>query len=136
MANLYIHTCLLITHTDHMHTLSEKSLTLDNLNCILDGVQNMDYGVTNWLQIPPIKRDELQQQFNGNQLKRAYIVHFLSCHPAPSWRIVANALWQADEYGALELVQKFYLKGESSDRILTDGCGLQIVKSYRHTTIL
>ena len=99
-----------------MHT--EKSLTLDNLNSVLDGVQNMDYGVTNWLQIPPIKRDKLQQQFNGNQLKRAYTVHFLSCHPAPSWRIVANALWQADEHGALELVQKFYLKGESSERIL------------------
>ena len=108
-------------HTDHIcahvhfPTHPEPSLTLDNLTSVLDGVENMDYllgGVADWLHIPDSKKSELQQQYDGRELKRAYTTYYITQHPAPSWRIVALALWEEVELGALEVVQKLYLKGE------------------------
>ena len=90
-------------------------MTLDNLTSVLDGVQNLDDddgGVTDWLQIPRSKRDELQGQYERRQLSRAYSTYYLSKHPSPSWSIAAFALWEKGEHGALEVVQKLYLKGE------------------------
>ena len=111
-------------HTDHicahvhLPTHPEPSLTLDNLTSVLDGVENMD-GAGVWLQIPGFKQDELQQQYDRQQIKRAFSAYFMSHHPAPSWLIIANALWKAGEHGTLEVVQKLYLKGEPC----ADSCG-------------
>ena len=41
-----------------------------------------------------------------------YSIFFLTDNPSPSWSTVALALWEAGEHGALEVVQKLYLKGE------------------------
>ena len=104
-------------HTDHIRahvhlpTHPEPSLTLDNLTSVLDGVVNI-VSVANWLQIPDSKQVQLHQQYDMQQIKRAFSVYFMSHHPAPSWLVIANALWQAEEHGALEVVQKLYLKGE------------------------
>jgi hypothetical protein len=92
-----------------MHT--EPSLTLDALSSVLDGIQDLD-AVRQWLQIPGSKRRELEQQYDRRQLPRAYSTVFLTEVPSPSWSIVALALWEAGEHGALEVVQKLYLKGE------------------------
>ena len=103
-------------HTDHicahvhLPTHPEPSLTLDNLTSVLDEVENMD-GVADWLHIPRSKRGKLKQQYDRQQIKRAFSAYFMSHHPAPSWLIIANALWEK-EHGALEVVQKLYLKGE------------------------
>ena len=108
-------------HTDHIcahfHPLThpEPSLTLDNLTSVLDGVEDMDgdfSGAVLFLQIPDSKQDELQQQYDGRELMRAHTAYYIAHHPAPSWRIVALSLWEAGEHGALEVVQKLYLKGE------------------------
>ena len=104
-------------HTDHicahvhLPTHPEPSLTLDNLTSVLDGVEDMDR-VAACLHIPYFKIGELQQQYDSQQIKRAFSVYFMSHHPALSWLITANALWKAEEHGALEVVQKLYLKGE------------------------
>ena len=111
-------------HTDHicahvhLPTHPEPSLTLDNLTSVLDGVVKNMGGVAAWLQIPDSKRDELQQQYDRQRIKRAFSAYFMSHHPAPSWLIVANALWIRDNLGALEVVQKLYLKGE----LCADSC--------------
>ena len=87
-------------------------MTIDNLTAVLDSVQgNMDW-VTNLLQIPPSKQSELQRQYDSRQVNRAYAEYFISHNPSPSWRTVANALWEEKQPGALEMVQKLYLKGE------------------------
>ena len=91
-----------------MHT--EPSLTLDTLTSVLDGVQNLD-GIVEWLQIPDSKI-ELKRQFDRRQLPRVYSTVFLTDNPSPSWSTVAFALWEKGEHGALEVVQKLYLKGE------------------------
>ena len=110
-------------HTDHicahvhLPTHPEPSLTLDNLTSVFDGVGDMD-SVGAWLQISGSKQGELQQQYDRQQIKRAFSVYFMSHHPAPSWLIIANALFETGEHGALEVVQKLYLKGE----LCADSC--------------
>ena len=95
-----------------MHT--EPSLTLDTLSSVLDSVQRLEVvgGVGEWLQIPRSKPDELELQYDRRQLPRAYSTVFLTDNPSPSWSTVALAFWEAGEHGALEVVQKLYLKGE------------------------
>ena len=95
----------------HMHMHTEPSLTLDTLSSVLDGVQHLD-DVGFWLQIPSSKRNELERQYDRRQLPRAYSTVFLTDNPSPSWSTVAYTLWQVGELGALEVVQKLYLKGE------------------------
>ena len=92
----------------------EPSLTLDALSSVFDGVQHLDGGSTvgAWLQIPGSKQLKLQRQYDRGQLPRAYSTVFLTDNPSPSWSTVAFALWQDGEHGALEVVQKLYLKGE------------------------
>ena len=94
----------------HMHT--ESTLTLDNLTSVLDGVEYLD-NVADSLHIPLSKQEELRQQYDREQRPRAYSTYFITKHPSPSWILVANALWKMGQHGALEVVQKLYLKGES-----------------------
>ena len=117
-AHTYSHTHM-HTHTHihtHMHTYSytEPSLTLDTLSSVLDGAQHLDGldDLRGWLQIPDSKGIELQQQYDNRQLPRAFSTVFLTENPSPSWNTVAHALWEMEELGALEVVQKLYLKGE------------------------
>ena len=89
----------------------EPSLTLDTLTSVLDGVQRLD-NVGEWIQIPYYKRYELKRQYDRIQLPRVYSTVFLTDNPSPSWSTVAIALCEAGEHGALEVVQKLYLKGQ------------------------
>ena len=105
----------LYTHT-HTHTLTrhtEPTLTVDNLTAVLDSVQrwNMD-AVLFYLHIPSSKPLQLQQQYDSGQVNTACADYIIDHHPSPSWTVVANALWLFQEAGALEMVQKLYLKGE------------------------
>ena len=87
---------------------------LENLSTVMEGVskQGLD-GVGMRLHISWSKRRELQQQYPVvAQLKRAYSAYFLTHHPAPCWWIIATALYNGGELGALEVVQKLYLRGE------------------------
>ena len=74
-------------------------------------MQNLD-DIAMCLQIPSSKRYELRGQYEKRQLSKAYSTYYVSKHLSPSWSIVALALWIAEEHGALEVVQKLYLKGE------------------------
>ena len=87
---------------------------LDNLNTVMESVSEGGLrGVGTWLQIPDSKKAELQEQYPVvAQLKRAYSAYFLTHHPAPCWWIIATALYRKGELGALEVVQKLYLRGE------------------------
>ena len=87
---------------------------LENLNTVMESISEggLD-GVGVWLHIPVSKHQELQQQNHVvAQRKRAYSAYFLTHHPAPCWRIIATALYRKNELGALEVVQKLYLRGE------------------------
>ena len=91
---------------------------LENLNTVMEGVSNVEptgygSGILDWLHIPRSKQQELKQQYPVvAQRKRAYSAYFLTHHPAPCWWIIATALYAWKELGALEVVQKLYLRGE------------------------
>ena len=70
-----------------------------------------DVGI--WFHISRSKRRELEQQYPVvAQRRRAYSAYFLTHHPAPCWWIIATALYEEEELGALEVIQKLYLRGE------------------------
>ena len=87
---------------------------LENLNTVMESVS--EGGLDNvgaWLQTPWSKRAKLKQQYPVvAQLKRAYSAYFLTHHPSPCWWIIATALYNGEELGALEVVRKLYLRGE------------------------
>ena len=89
---------------------------LENLNTVMESVKEgglIMRGVGDWLHIPWFKQDELEQQYPVvAQRRRAYSAYFLTHHPAPCWWIIAIALYENWELGALEVVQKLYLRGE------------------------
>ena len=65
------------------------------------------------LHIPGSKRREMEQQYRSvPQRKQAHWEWWLTHHPSPTWVLVANALYMLDEHGALEVLQKMYLKGK------------------------
>ena len=70
--------------------------------------------VVTWIGIPPSKYYELQSQNPTiDQAKQACWDYWLHHHLAPSWRILADGLYECWEHGALEVLQMNYLKGES-----------------------
>ena len=93
------------------HIYLDPSLTVDSLSSVLDTVQDLN-GVVDQLHIPSSKQAELAQQYDKKQHNRAFAAYFLTHHAAPSWRVIALALWQTGELKALESVQKLYYKGE------------------------
>ena len=91
---------------------TEPTLTLTNVTAIMEHVQKWEY-VAHVIDIPYNKRDELKKQNPTTaQHKQACLYYWLSHHPAPSWRRLANALYVVREHGALEVLQVKYLKGK------------------------
>ena len=94
-----------------MYSLTEATLTLENLTSLLEGVRVLDI-MADFLHIPDNKQVEIRRQYsNISQQKQEYWQYFLSQHPTPSWLIVADALYLTGEHGALEVLRKLYLKG-------------------------
>ena len=87
-------------------------MTVDNLTAVLDSVQENMNLVLLFLHIPNSRRIQLEQQYDNGEMNTARADYIIDHHPSPSWTIVANALWMYYAAGALEMVQKLYLKGE------------------------
>ena len=74
----------------------ELSLTPHNLSTVLD---SMDDGLWNYfgvyVNIPQFERERIRRQYSSDsERKQAVISSLISSHPALSWRLVANALYQ------------------------------------------
>ena len=105
------------------HLLSpEPSLTLDHLTSALEGLaedEDWDY-LAGCMNIPPSKREHIKTQFQNNKhRKEESLKEFLKSHPAPSWWVVAEALyvmgWMKDNpayHTALDRVVSMYPTGE------------------------
>ena len=72
------------------------------------------------LCVPTLIRNEIKKKYsNDTQCKRAMLKEWRNHHPAPSWMLVADALYSGfigDVYGkyhnVLQVVREKYLKGE------------------------
>ena len=106
--------------------LPELNLTPHNLSTVLD---SMDDGLWDYfgqyVNIPPSEQGRIRRQYSSDsECKQAVISFLISSHPALSWRLVANALYQmgymtTDIYGgdgaschrALDHLQKLFPTG-------------------------
>ena len=68
-----------------------------------------------WMNIPEARRDMIRQQYvsgdDESQCRQKCWELYLLEHPLPSWRQVAEAVYQEDHLEELEVVQKKYFKG-------------------------
>ena len=105
------------------HLLSpEPSLTLDHLTSALERLAEYgDWGLLGYhMNIPPSKVDHIRAQFQSyKHCMEECLKEFLKSHPAPSWWVVAEALymmgWYKDNpayHTALERVVSMYPTGE------------------------
>ena len=94
----------------------DPTLTLPNLTTLLENVSWYDVG---WkMDTPDATRDMIIASGGDNsQRSQKYCEVYLSEHPSPSWKQVADALYIRSSLGdteylkELEVVQKKYLKG-------------------------
>ena len=65
----------------------DPTLTLDNLLSVLERVTDW-YGLGLWLDVPESKRDVMME-------KESMLREWLDNHPAPSWELLAWALYRS-----------------------------------------
>ena len=92
---------------------TDSSLILANLTQLLEDVKdwsNIGYG----LDIPKSVRDSIRKRLSiESQRKKACWEWYLSNHPSPTWKGVANVLYWNREHEALEVLKSQYFKGRS-----------------------
>ena len=104
--------------------MSEATLSVSNLYDALKEVERViderKFGVllaskidlADYLAIPKPKQEEITNHSDESQRKHAIIEEFINNHPAPSWRLVAEFLYQNKDNRALQIVKQKYLKGK------------------------
>ena len=104
----------------------EATLTVANLCSMLEEVVEWDR-LGYCLEIPSLIRSEIKKKYsNDPRCKRAMLEEWRSHHPAPSWMLVANALYgrfmsgnSGKYHKLLHLVKEKYLKGKKTNAFLT-----------------
>ena len=74
----------------------EPSLTPENLSTVLDSMEDELWGVfSQYVNIPHSERMKIEGLYSSDrERKQAVIDSLISTHPAPSWRLVARALYE------------------------------------------
>ena len=74
----------------------ELSLTSHNLSTVLDSMEDGLWDVFSlYVNIPESEVKTIGSKYSSDkECKQAAIDYLISSHPAPSWRLVANALYQ------------------------------------------
>ena len=98
----------------------ELSLTSHNLSTVLDSMKDdLLEKFSDCVNIPKSEVERIRSKYsNAKERKQAAIDYLISSHPAPSWRLVANALYQMviNEYAdsslrALTCLQELFPTG-------------------------
>ena len=74
----------------------ELSLTSHNLSTVLDSMDDgLWVGFSEDVNIPQSEMERIRSKYSSDkECKQAAIDYLISSHPAPSWRLVACALYQ------------------------------------------
>ena len=74
----------------------ELSLTSHNLSTVLDSMEDgLWVGFSCCVNIPQSEVERIGSKYSSDkECKQAAIDYLISSHPAPSWRLVARALYQ------------------------------------------
>ena len=97
----------------------ELSLTPENLSTVLDSMDDGLWdGFSMFVNIPFPEQQRIKLQYSSNrERKQAAINSLISGHPAPSWRLVANALYQMRYdscHRALDRLQQLFPTGTAT----------------------
>ena len=105
----------------HYLSLSDPSLTPVKLSTVLDIMTDgLWWEFSGYVNIPVSERNRIREQCTSTrECKQALIHSFLSSHPAPSWTLVAWALYMTEYRGngdgsclrALDLLQQLFPTG-------------------------
>ena len=76
--------------------LPELSLTSHNLSTVLDSMEDWLWDLfSHYVNIPESEVKRIRSKYSSDkERKQAAIDYLISSHPALSWRLVANALYQ------------------------------------------
>ena len=118
----------------------EATLTVANLCTALEEVEWSR--LADYLDVPESIKGEIKEKFPSiTQRKKAMLEEWRTHHPAPSWMLVATALYcvYTDGYGkyhkVLQLVKQKYLQGENTVLLHMSQCVLAkmpISDTYLH----
>ena len=74
----------------------ERGVTSHNLSTILNSMDDSLWEVfSHYLNIPQSERKRMGLKYSNNkECKQALSDYLISSHPAPSWRLVAHALYR------------------------------------------
>ena len=90
----------------------ESSLNRPNLNALLDDISDDWFNIGKFLNIPPSKRDEISNLHESNHLRsHACWQEYVTEHPIPTWRLLAEGLYRFDYLEELEFTKREYLEG-------------------------
>ena len=118
----------------------EATLTVANLCTALEEVEWSR--LADYLDVPESIKGQIKEKFSSiTQRKKAMLEEWRTHHPAPSWMLVATALYcvHIDGYGkyhkVLQLVKQKYLQGENTVLLHMSQCVLAkmpISNTYLH----
>ena len=111
----------------------ELSLTPENLSTVLDSMDDgLWEGFSEYVNIPDSERERIQSQYSSDRERKQAAINYLnSGHPAPSWRLVAHALYQMgtwDEgdvdscHRALDRLQQLFPTGTATPCTISTVC--------------
>ena len=94
----------------------ELSLTSHNLSTVLDSMYDWLWGrFSRYVNIPESEVKRIMSKYSSDkERKQAAIDYLISSHPAPSWRLVASALyqmWDDRAHRALARLQQLFPTG-------------------------
>ena len=118
----YVHaicTALSLSSSVFSRVFPELSLTPENLSTVLDSMDDdLWEGFSLYVNIPVSERGRIQSQYSSNkERKQATINSLISGHPAPSWRLVAHALYRMMEdssHRVLDHLQQLFPTGTAT----------------------
>ena len=95
----------------------ELSLTSRNLSTVLDSMYNNLWELfSRYVNIPESEVERIKSKYSSDKERKLTAIEYLvSSHPAPSWRLVASALYEMGTYEsphrALALLQQLFPTG-------------------------
>ena len=99
-------------------SLPESTLTPENLSIVLDSVQDdLWWELSRYVNIPEDEQNMITRKHSSEgERKQAIIPLLIATHPALSWKLVANALYQMVIYSdschkALDHLQEIFPTG-------------------------
>ena len=110
--SLFLSLLLSLSVISHV-VFPESSLTPENLSTVLDVMSD---GQWKWfgryVNTPESELERIKGQYTSYRECKQALTSFLSSHPAPSWSLVAWALYQTGSHKALDRLQQFFPTGK------------------------